>query len=165
MNSSIVPRPRSIRRWLVATAAVAAVLLAACEIAGEEDGSILEGVPESAYAGYRGGTVLRGAPEILAPAIGVDTAVADATRMHEGGQVRQAVFVQMLIVAADPPETLLAWAVSFEPDSVRPAPPLGCLSDRGCPTGPYEAAYAVVFISAETGELIFAADATRPLTD
>ena len=127
-----------------------------------DGGFILEGIPKADFDGSTGSTVVEAAPGGALPLIDSEQAVAKAREgAYQDGNVRQVVLVRLIDRAQDPPTERLAWAVSFDPDTVIGAPPIGC--HDYC--GEYELQYAVVFVNAQTGESIFSAEASRPLSD
>jgi len=127
-----------------------------------DGGFILEGIPKADFDGSTGSTVVEAAPDGASPLIDSEQAVAKAREgAYQDGNVRQVVLVRLIERAPEPPKEFLAWAVSFDPDTVVAAPPMGCHTD--CEE--YELEYALVFVDAHTGEGISSAEASRPTGD
>jgi hypothetical protein len=131
---------------------LAAVTLACGGSDGED--ALLKGIPDDQFDGSTGTTVTR-ADSSQTATLTRDEAEEIAARTYSGGSAREVVLVEVegSRISDDGPR--LAWAVNFDPDTIGGSPPMGCLED--CPES-IRALWAVVFVDANTGEFIFAAD-------
>ena len=111
----------------------------------------LKGVDADALAGF--GRLLK--PDGRSPSLSADSAVDAASANKPGAKVLETILVRLVNDSRRPPLDSLAWAVSFDPTTVEAAPlfgPPGAPQPRLCDLHPE---YDVVFIDAQTGELIF----------
>ncbi|HSP55700.1 MAG TPA: hypothetical protein VLS25_08930 [Dehalococcoidia bacterium] len=111
----------------------------------------LQGVDGDELAGW--GKVLE--PDIRSPAISAAAAIATSSTNKPGAKPLETVLVRLVNDSRQPPLDAIAWAVNFDPKTVEVAPiggPIGYEHPRVCGQHPQ---YDVVFIDAQTGELIF----------
>lgn len=110
----------------------------------------LQRVDPDALAGF--GRLLK--PADRSPSLSAEAAVAAATFANKpDAKVLEAVLVRLVNDSRKPPLDKLAWAVNFDPTSIQSAPLYGPPGvPRVCDSHPE---YDVVFIDAQTGELIF----------
>ena len=121
----------------------------------------LQGVDGDALAGF--GRLL--IPDDRSPSLSANTAVAVAAANKPGAVVLETVLVRLVNDSRKPPLDSLAWAVNFDPATVEAAPligPIGAKLPRVCDLHPE---YDVVFIGAQTGELIFELTHTATIPD
>lgn len=134
-------------------------IVVACQSTDEDDGSLLHGVPTADIDGSTGSLKLEPAPGDAKPSIDSETAEQLAKDGARSGDVLETVLVNYTDLAKEPPTTVLAWAVNFEPGTVNAAPPMGCGSN--CPTGAITI-YDFALIDAQTGEFILSANVSGP---
>ena len=111
----------------------------------------LQGVDGDALAGFA--RLLK--PDDRSPSLSTDSAVAAAGANKQGAEVLETVLVRLVNDSQKPPLDKLAWAVNFDPTTIEAAPaigPIGAKHPLVCDVHPE---YDVVFIDAQTGELIF----------
>jgi hypothetical protein len=111
----------------------------------------LQGVDEAELAGW--GRLLE--PDGRDASVSAPAAVAAASSNKASARVLETVLVRLVNESAKPRLDRLAWAVNFDPESVDAAPligPAGADLPRTCGSHPE---YDVVFIDAQTGDLMF----------
>ncbi len=118
----------------------------------------LKGVDGDELAGW--GRVLK--PDNRVPSITSTAAVAISSANKPGAKPLETQLVQLVNDSRKPPLDSLAWAVNLDPATVQAAPilgPPGSSHPRVCGDHPQ---YDVVFVDAQTGELIFELQHTGP---
>jgi hypothetical protein len=128
----------------------------------------LQGIDENDLAGW--GRLLR--PDGRPPKVSPEAAFATASRGKpnrpgaEEPEALEIVLVRLVNESREPPLDALAWAVNFDPATVEADPPIGPVGAQLPPwCGGVHPEYDVVFVDAQTGELIFEIQYNATLPD
>ena len=156
---------------MAALVIVASITLAGC--GGSEEavqtptptsGSLLTGVPKADIDGSRNsGKMERAAPN-ASPAVNADAAIRTAKSQQPNANVLQTVLIDYTNLVQPSPAPRLVWVVNFDPITVAPFPPGGCMTN--CPReDQLRTDWFYVLIDANSGEFINSASATSVVTD
>ncbi len=125
---------------------------------------LLQFVPQHDIDGSAGSEQLVRAPTDASPAISADNAAQTARSQVPTGTVVETVLVNYTNHVSPSPPTALAWAVNFDPSTVPPVLPGGCMEN--CPRNDQvRNEYYYVLVDANTGAVIQSASVSYAVTD
>ena len=119
---------------------------------GDPTGPSLQGVPAEDLKDA--GIELCYASAGDTPLVSSDTAEAKAIELNRNSRVIEKVLVLLLDKSSETKAEHMAWAINLDPMTVQGIPPLGPPGSQD-PNLDYRAEYAVAFMDATTGDLIF----------
>jgi hypothetical protein len=157
---------------LTAVVVIASGALAvACDGTGEvlstptaSPAQLLSGIPNSEIDGSTNSDRMELAALDASPGVSADAAVRTAKMQQPNASVLQTVLIDYTNLVQPSPSTRLAWVVNFDPATVVPIPPGGCMTN--CPReDQLRQDWFYVLIDANTSEVIHSEGATSVVTD
>jgi hypothetical protein len=122
--------------------------------------SILIGVPKADIDGSTNSDKMKRASPGESPAVSAEAAQQTALANHPGGgEVLETVLVDYTSLVQASPAARLVWVVNFDPATVVPAGPMGCMD--ACPSqSEVHTQYSFVLIDANSGEFIMGGESS-----